>query len=594
MADEAIIVGVKDNATGAIGAINEQLDVLSQAVRELGEETEKSTESWIANFTAIGAAAATVAAGWVALKFAQELYASSVAALESFNAQQESIDGLRHSLARYVDDVDSALAKQLEFASSLQDFAGIGDESTIALQRQAAQMGYSEEQIESLIATAAGLKGEFGLGYEQAFNLAVQATERNSSALSDLIPEMRLAYTEAQRFEMVQQAAARGMEALADETNTTRGELARAQSYWGDLSETLGSIVAPVFETIAKAGGEFAKTMGEELAPVVEFVTGLFEASSPVIDAIIEAYHNAAVILGTGFDAAINVLQVFGEWLGITGQAAEGWGEALSSVIDWASRNVIAAITWLEVILSNLPAVFELVSAAAEYAFIWIVEEAKHAFTVRIPAFLEHFGLISGSTFKMYLETAGAVSNGLLSVFSASYSALADLTQVTFELIAESMNLAKEIMRGIYLDYQLTVMQLPEVADREITAREAELLETMGRIGTNLGEEFSGKFEERVARLGVEAREDMTKDWQKEVKDLKQRLPRIGVDATQLNAVEARFLTRGKTDDPLVSIEANTLRAARSLEDLPADLAAALERQADRRADGSVIRLVPQ
>ena len=217
MADDAIIVGAEDNASRVLESVEKQIGRLTDGVQAMAEETRSASLAIVARFDAIAVAGAVVAAGWGALKIAQDLYASSRAALDAFNAQQESIDGLRHSLARYVDDVDAALAKQLELAASLQDFAGIGDESTLALQRQAAQMGYSEDQIRSLIATAAGLKGEFGIGYEQAFNLAVQATERNSSALSDLIPEMRLAYTEAQRFEMVQRASARGMEALADD-----------------------------------------------------------------------------------------------------------------------------------------------------------------------------------------------------------------------------------------------------------------------------------------------------------------------------------------------------------------------------------------
>lgn len=582
MSDEQIVVGAKDEATRILDSVSQSVDRMEQAIVKSADSTESSSSRIEFSFNSLAIAATALAAAYTVVSVASSAMAASDRNVAAFVSQEASIRGLTHALELQTDEVESSLAARKEFAAQLAEFGNIGDEVTFSLQRQAAQMGFQGDQIDALIATAAGLKGEFGIELTQAFDLAAAAAHGNSSALQGLIPEMRFAFTEAQRFEMVTRAATHGLDALSETTTTVEGKMQRSANAWGDLYESLGAIVAPLYGVAADAAFEFANTLALELAPAAEWVNTTVENSQPVLDAFFLAMHNGSVIAGVAIDATLSVFDVLLDSIGINADAAESWGETFSGVVQWASENIIAGITWIEVIFSNLPQGIEYAMLAVEASFIGFVEDAKHTFTVAVPAYIAWFTGSSSTTLQAYAEFTWGMAETVTDALLAPWRTVLDyLPQVTSEL-ADTMEAVNGALASQLKVASMQMAAMPDIAERQMTSRELEIQQRMGEIGADLAGEFQEKFDERVARLGLTARQNFEQDLKADIAGLERQLPRIGIDTSQLTAVEARFLSRGTTNDPLFGIEAHTRRTADHLAKLPDDLAAALERHAQR------------
>lgn len=582
MSDEQIVVGAKDEATRILDSVSQSVDRMEQAIVKSADSTESSSNRIEFSFNSLALAATALAAAYTVVHVASSALAASDRNVAAYVSQEASLRGLTHALELQTDEIESSLAARKEFAAQLAEFGNIGDEVTFSLQRQAAQMGFQGDQIDALIATAAGLKGEFGIELTQAFDLAAAAAHGNSSALQGLIPEMRFAFTEAQRFEMVTKAATHGLEALSETTTTVEGKMQRSANAWGDLYESLGAIVAPLYGVAADAAFEFANTLALELAPAAEWVNTTVENSEPVLQAFFEAMHNGSVIAGVAIDATLSVFDVFLESIGANAGAAESWGETLSSVVQWASENVIAGITWMEVIFSNLPQGIEYAMLAGEAAIIDFTEDSKHTFTVVLPAYIGYFLDSSSTGLQAYASMTWSVGEMVTDAMLAPWRAVMDLLPVAMSELSDTVSAINGALASELQVASMRMAEFPDIAARSLTERELEIQQQMGEIGADLAGEFQTKFDERVARLGITARQNFEQDLKADIAGLERQLPRIGIDTSQLTAVEARFLSRGTTNDPLFGIEAHTRRTADHLAKLPDDLAAALERHAQR------------
>lgn len=576
MADEPIVVGAKDEASKVLANVESHLAGLSRSTQQAAAATEKASATIVARFDAVGKATAAVAIVVAALTAASKIYGAQAAAVESYLAQEEALLGLSHALSRTAGDTEAATAAARAHAEQLEKLTGISDDQILAAQKQAATLGVSADQMEAITATAAGLATEFGLSMPDAMQKAIDATHGNAAALQGLIPEMKYAMTEAQRFDMVLEAAERGLAAAGERTDTVSRKMADARNATTDLTQTIGAMLAPLYGVAAEAVAVFAGTLSDSLAPAIEYIQTAVASAGPIIDAVLGGMHDAAIVAGVGLEVVISILDELLAALGITGDTAENWGQAIGSAMTFAAEQIIAGMTWAEVILTNLPAVIEYVGLAFEAWSIDVVEDVKHAFTVAIPAYLSHFTGFSEEW-----------SNGLIQGFQAAAEIWMKSLLGPFEKLAEyvpgilaGVNAAVGAAAGTLQDsvdfMASSIGDLPDIAARKLTERELELQAAMGSIATNLTDEFTAKFDERVARLGRESTEDLSNQMRGAVRDLERQKPRLGIDTTQLNAVEARFLTRGVTQDPLVGIEAATRRTAEGVEKLPAELAQAI------------------
>lgn len=576
MGDEPIVVGAKDEATRVLASVEQHLAGLSRGTQQAAATAEQSSTKIAASFDFAAKAAVILAAVVAALTAANRVYAAQAAAVDAFVAQEQSQLALSHALRQTTTDTEAATAALREQADQLEALTGVSDEAIASAQAHAATMGFSADQVEALTATAAGLSVEFGLSMPDAMAKTIDAAHGNASALQGLIPEMRYAVTEAQRFDMVLEAAGRGMDAAAERTDTVAARMAAAGNATTDLSQTIGAILAPLYGVGAEAIATFAQTLSDELTPAIEFVTTAVESSRPLIDALLGGVHDAAVVVGVALESMLAVVSEVADALGLSRDAAESWADTVSAGMRWAAEQVISALTWAEVILTNLPAVLELVATAWELWTIGLVEDAKHALTVAVPAYLEYFTGISSEWIDAIIAGFAAAGDALLDILLAPWRALAEIAPAILDGINASIATTLAGWNATTAFAAAEIGKLPDVAARQLTEREQALQGAMSRIATDLTDEFDRKFAERVGRLGIEATEDMAQQVKEQIGNLERQRPRLGLDTTQLSAVEARFLTRGVTQDPLVGIDANTRRTAEATERLPEALAQAI------------------
>jgi len=324
------------------------------------------------------------------------------------------------------------------------------------------------------------------------------------------------------------------------------------------------------YEVVAVA----AESLQTALLPAIDAVQAGFDAVRPILDAVLVGVHDFGVIVGVVFEVASSVIGTLTDALGLNQGTLASWGETLQSIIRWVGEGLIAGLTMAEVVLTNLPDVLEFVAAAAELWAIRLSRYFEQALTVDLPAILEFATGISESFWKGLIEGSAAAGDVMVDVLLYPWQRLAEYLPGVMKGVQAAVGLASRGQEVVFDFVAEEFAGLPEKAANAATARERELLESMGRIATNLGEEFDAKFSERVARLGVEARQGMSRQLGETAKELQQQQAKVAIDATSLSAVESRLLVRGRTDDPLLSVASNTARTADAVLALPDALAA--------------------
>jgi hypothetical protein len=264
----------------------------------------------------------------------------------------------------------------------------------------------------------------------------------------------------------------------------------------GTLMETFGAIIAPIRVLISAGLQQLAETLTGMMAPAAEYATSVLENIGPIMD-----YVKEKVVQG------INV--------------------------------VIGAFTFLEVILTNLGTVWDLVLAYAEKTMLGIVGAVMHALTEVIPAYAMWFGenfvnLIRDGLMLAFTVVTNHIAK-IVDAFQALWDFIASGGQT--DVLGELGNIAG---RSYLEGFQSSLTALPEIAARQLSQREQDLADKVGKIGAKLGNEFSDKMEERMVGVGSTISDEMS------AATSNINLKGKGAVMTQgIPATEGRLLTRG-------------------------------------------------
>lgn len=565
MSDEAIVIGARDEATAILRKVQEQTQQMAAGVTTMAATTERSTKRMEIAFKAVAVAGASLTAIVTAVRAVGAIFSGGGAAVDAFNAQAAAVNGLRTALQLQGVAADEAIARHQEFASQLQITTNIGDEATLALMQQAAMFGIQDDQLQDVTIAAIGLSHALGISTDEALKKVNQAIHGNTLALAEHIPALKEAKTEAERLAIIEEYAANGMQLAADQTNTAAGMAQRASGAWGDLMEKVGELIAPFSHFANEVLATLYEQLQLALVPAIETVNNAFTAMRPVLDSIVNAFRIVGVVVGVAFDAMASVFStVFGAVEDMTG-SFDNMATAIDAAVQWAAEGVIWAITAIEVVLNNLPDVFEFAWAGIQLGIIGLVEDIKHYFTVALPTYIAYFS----TTFVRLLVAAGqaawdAVRQTAILIIQA-FIDIANAPMMGPERLAKlGMQLAKAGAR-IGTEFTASVAPLPEIADRALTDSERQLTDRMGNIAGKLGEEFTSKYQERIGGLARTTREGL-ETTSPDLSTVPTAEP-VQVDATNaLSAVESRLLVRGRADDPIQSVADNTKATVEALQ----------------------------
>jgi hypothetical protein len=477
------VIGGKNQAAPALASTEKGLSRLEAGTKSLKTATTSLMAS-MAPLLAVLAAVKTVMAAVGGVKAANEAY----------DAQAESVKRLNSTLA--IRGAQGASAGMQQVAKDLEKLTGVSDQTTLALMQQAQSMGFATGAMDDAAKAALGLAAATGKTAEQSLGDMKAALEGNFESFHGLNPQIMFMRTNQEKLAAVLAIANQGLAQQAADTTSVAGSGRRADTAMGTLMETFGAIIAPIRVLISAGLQQLAETLTGIMAPAAEYATSVLENIGPIMD-----YVKEKVVQG------INV--------------------------------VIGAFTFLEVILTNLGTVWDLVLAYAEKTMLGIVGAVMHALTEVIPAyagwFAENFvAIIRDGLAFAFTVVVNSIAK-IVDAFQALWDFIASGGQT--DVLGELGNIAG---RSYLEGFQSSLTALPEIAARQLSQREQDLADKVGKIGAKLGNEFSDKMEERMIGVGSTISDEMS------AATSNINLKGKGAVMTQgIPATEGRLLTRG-------------------------------------------------
>lgn len=480
------VIGGKNQAAPALASTEKGLSRLEAGTKSLKTATTSLMAS-MAPLLAVLAAVKTVMAAVGGVKAANEAY----------DAQTESIKKLNSALA--IRGAQGASAGMQQVAKDLEKLTGVSDQTTLALMQQAQSMGFATGAMDDAAKAALGLAAATGKTAEQSLGDMKAALEGNFEAFHGLNPQIMYMRTNQEKLAAVLAIANQGLAQQAADTTSVAGSGRRADTAMGTLMETFGAIIAPIRVLISAGLQQLAETLTGMMAPAAEYATSVLENIGPIMD-----YVKEKVVQG------INV--------------------------------VIGAFTFLEVILTNLGTVWDLVLAYAEKTMLGIVGAVMHALTEVIPAYAMWFR-------ENFVNLIRDAFNGAITIVQNAGAKLGNMIKTVFAFVRSGgsggiaglmSDLGNQAAGSLLEGFQSSLTSLPEIAARQLSQREQDLADKVGKIGAKLGNEFSDKMEERMVGVGSTISDEMS------AATSNINLKGKGAVMTQsIPATEGRLLTRG-------------------------------------------------
>lgn len=407
------------------------------------------------------------------------------------------------------------------FANQMQRVAGVGDEVTLSMMKQASQMGIADEKLEDVIKVAAGLSEVMGTDIESALIKAAQAAEGNTEVFSRMIPGLRDMATEEEKLAAISDLASKGLQQKRDDMGQLIGIQQRATNSWGDMLEVIGQILAPIRAIISQGFAVFAETMQSALIPAVNLASAAMSA--------------------------------------------------LPAVFEYVNSAIVGAITFIEVVIGNFPAIVQMSINQTELYWIQLSESVKHILTAAMPSYLEWFGENWMNMLTDIFSAGLTLVQNYIRNYADALLALWDWVSSGFKggAVALFESVAEIASRNLLEGFEATTASLPDVIARQITDREMELSAKIGATGAAIGTEFATKFIERMAAVNETFADFSTQANLTANEAASAMSASRGAGNQNLQASEGRLLTRGRSEDKgLDKVAKNTEKTVEKLDTL--------------------------
>lgn len=488
-------IAANDTATEVLRKLGSELNVLSESI---GETTTKSQKLEV-SMVGLGAVAASLAAAYGVLKGVSAIGGIFDDAIDEFVAIEKASKRLDESL--------------IQLANTLETGTNIDEKSILNLMQDAKGKGIAGDQIGEVTKAAIGLAEVMNVSLSEALERTRQATMGNFQAFESLIPGIsNLASQEAQ-LAAVTDLATQGLIEKQNIANSAISVFDRMNTELNNLYETVGEIIEPFRQLAYEGIAVVAELLTQGLTPAIEDFKGYFA----------------------------------------------GMGDSLESTSKWIAESLVGAFTLVEVSVSNLSRMGEMIGAALLLPLEQVRSGWEYAFTQFIPAALEWFfdqfnnimsdiGTIAAGVFKNIGDVASSVWDYILSGFSPEgYAKLMyDVGKAGATGFLEGSKPMTE------------AFEPPELVPSEWENTLREMLES----STNsFGEEYTSKFKERLDAM-QEATKERTFDTELKL-NVKGGMP---AEVKSIQAVESRVMVRGSTEDPLLKVSNEQLNALNRLE----------------------------
>ena len=563
MADDvSIVIAAQDQASEVLKSIGKNTEKLASTMGKASEQTSKTQKTFdfaIKGFIALKAATMAAQAAMAGITAA---FKGMEASVQAFNTQEEVARGMTQA--------------QLDFAASLQVATNIGDEATLQLMKQAEMLGVSKEQTTDLALASAGLGESLRIDQAAAMKLVMQATNGNTAALSRYIPELKGVTDQTEAMAIIQRVASTGLEKLQEDADTTKGAMERSAGAFGDLSEKIGALFAPIYKVVHTGLAVFAETLQTALGPAIDLVNNGFEGLQPYIDGFIRSMQVAANVVGVAVEILISITQTFFNSFIAGASQAAGFADLLKNAVENAGIFIIKALTMVEVAWNNFGTIVEFTVNSVALFIEGMIEDFKHAFTVVIPAYAQWFG---ENFFNIIRDYFSLIITGLKNHLTN----IGKIFQEIWEWIKSGMsggvselvsNLANIDFSGLTEGFEAQTQALPKITERATTATERALGQMVQSNASELANAYEAALRPRIDALKTSLGDEteLTIGNLQGSVDVKlpdkvsDQIDKIGSSVQANSAVTGRLLTRGRDDATAQKIAEQTRDLSKYLE----------------------------
>lgn len=418
-----ILIGAKDRATPTL-----------KKTASAASSATSALKSMVGPIAAVGAA-------YLSWRGISSIIQESIGA---FVIQEKAVEDLNAILEINGDKADELLPSYKSFASELQVLTNVGDETTLAMMKQARILGFQADEVEAATQAAIGLT-EVGMSQEESIKALAKAREGDFGSLQELIPAIREAGSQQEKMDILNRKAAEGFKLAGRGTDTMGGSLQSMRNNWGDILETLGKTFGPLIASIANGF--------QKIAPMIQ---------------------NA---LTTAQAVVLPIMQ----------SIAEG---------------VVVGIAVGEAVVSNFPQVFQLAFVQVQSVATTGIETVKHLFR-QVPAVaVWAAGNISRIFHEVFDVLSKVVSSWVLSA-ATSFQTLLAWVQSGFQggFTQLSADIGKNAGLAMVDGFKVSISQMPELFNRQLTATEKGLRKQALDIQTSLQTELVGNVAKRLGQF---------------------------------------------------------------------------------------------
>lgn len=484
------VIGGKDQAKPAMASVEQSLQRLEAKTDSLSASTMSLTKLTVG-----------IAGAYALFKSAIASLSGLSGAIDDFDAAEESVRALDQAMELNGGSSDTLMQQYEGLADTLEKTTNVAAETTQGLMKQAAIMGVSNDKLDDMAVAAIGLSEALGVSLDTGLEKVRLATEGNFKAFEKLIPSMKNMKTDEEKLAAVLELSARGMAMKEEASKSAAGSAEQMEHRVGNLMETIGAILSPIRQLVNTGITVLADSLSGLLAPAAEYAQEVFADMG-------------------------------------------GW-------MDWVKEKVIAgvnmmvgAFTFFEVILTNLDSIWTIVVSQAELYMLQLSGTIMHVLTEVIPAYAAWFGENFVNMMRDAVMLAYTVVSNHVQKIVDAFMALWDFIESggTSDILGQ----LGEIAGRSYLEgFESSLTDLPTIASRTITDREQELAATIGQLGSNLGDEFARKMEERMIDIGENVGDGLNANIELSMTNAGLAKRKDGTTGTSINATESRLLTRG-------------------------------------------------
>lgn len=507
MADVDIVIGAKDQASAILKDVGHNTQKLGKDVQAVAKDVDTASIS----FKSLAIAGTAITAAFGAIRGIGVIGGFLSHSIEEFDQAAEAIRKLTTAINLSGEDASKSIEGHSALAEAMERTLNIEAEVTEGLMANAAMMGVSEKQIDSVTLAAIGLAETMGIDVDKALTSVRKAQEGSFTMFEKLIPAMRTMGTEEEKLAYITALAEKGLIQKAGAADGSAQAATRAHLAMKQLQESVGEMIGPLKDVVFEGFAAFTYAINESLGPAIRESRELF----------------------TNFK------------------------DTVVAGARWLAEQVVGAVTLVEVVWNNLGNVFGIIASSIALSLETMRADIMHVMTVALPAYASWFA-------ENWLNLLTDAFNATLTVVQNYTTNMSEIMLRLWDFITSGMKggiagLTNDVMaiasKSLLDGFQAVTSALPDIAARGMTDMETILSQNITDSTTSIMEEFQTKFNERIGNINKDMQSDPIKakielEVNRDPKG-KERDKKIKVDNAVLASSETRLLTRGSGPDPI-------------------------------------------